>query len=85
MNAIDFVHEQLTGKKEFPAFKAGDNITVNYKIVEGNKERIKALKAMLSNARAPDQHQVLQFVKFLMVLAWKDSFLFILPISNQLK
>jgi large subunit ribosomal protein L19 len=44
MNAIDFVHEQLTGKKEFPAFKAGDNITVNYKIVEGSKERIQSFK-----------------------------------------
>jgi large subunit ribosomal protein L19 len=27
-----------------PAFKAGDNITVNYKIVEGNKERIQSFK-----------------------------------------
>ncbi len=44
MNAIDFVHEQLTGKKEFPKFKAGDNITVNYKIIEGNKERIQSFK-----------------------------------------
>ena len=42
MNAIEFVHEQLTAKKELPAFKAGDNITVNYKIVEGNKERIQS-------------------------------------------
>jgi large subunit ribosomal protein L19 len=42
--AIAFVHEQLTGKKEFPKFKAGDNITVNYKIVEGNKERIQSFK-----------------------------------------
>lgn len=44
MNPIDFVHEQMTGKKEFPAFKSGDNITVNYKIVEGNKERIQSFK-----------------------------------------
>ena len=44
MNAIAFVHEQLTGKKEFPAFKAGDNITVHYKIIEGNKERIQSFK-----------------------------------------
>lgn len=42
--AIRFVHEQLTGAKEFPAFKAGDNITVNYKIVEGNKERIQSFR-----------------------------------------
>ncbi|MGN6291762.1 MAG: 50S ribosomal protein L19 [Chitinophagaceae bacterium] len=44
MNAIAFVHEQLSNKKEFPAFKAGDNITVNYKIIEGNKERIQSFK-----------------------------------------
>jgi large subunit ribosomal protein L19 len=42
--AIAFVHEQLSPKKEFPAFKAGDNITVNYKIIEGNKERIQSFK-----------------------------------------
>ena len=42
--AIAFVHEQLTGKKEYPKFKAGDNITVNYRIIEGNKERIQSFK-----------------------------------------
>lgn len=44
MNAIDFVHEQMTQKANFPAFKAGDNVTVNYKIQEGNKERIQSFK-----------------------------------------
>lgn len=44
MNAVSYVHEQLTTKKEIPAFKPGDNITVNYKIVEGNKERIQSFK-----------------------------------------
>ncbi|HOZ97796.1 MAG TPA: 50S ribosomal protein L19 [Niabella sp.] len=42
--AVAFVQEQLTPKKNFPAFKAGDNITVNYKIIEGNKERIQSFK-----------------------------------------
>lgn len=42
--AIAFVHEQLSSKKEFPAFRAGDNVTVNYKIIEGNKERIQSFK-----------------------------------------
>ena len=42
--AVQFVHEQLTEKKEFPKFKAGDNITVNYKVVEGNKTRIQSFK-----------------------------------------
>ena len=44
MNAVAFVHEQLTSKPTLPQFKAGDNITVNYKIVEGNKERIQAFR-----------------------------------------
>ncbi len=44
MNAVAFVHEQLTANKEVPKFKAGDNITVNYKIIEGNKERIQSFK-----------------------------------------
>jgi large subunit ribosomal protein L19 len=44
MNALAYVHEQLTEKKEFPDFKPGDNITVNYKIIEGNKERIQSFK-----------------------------------------
>src|SRR6476659_7696642 len=44
MNAIDFVHEQLTTKRALPKFKPGDNITVNYKIIEGNKERIQSFK-----------------------------------------
>ena len=44
MNAVAFVHEQLTAKPALPKFKAGDNITVNYKIVEGTKERIQSFK-----------------------------------------
>ena len=44
MDAIKFVHEQMTPKKDLPAFRPGDNIVVNYKIVEGEKERIQAFR-----------------------------------------
>ena len=47
MNAIDFVHEQLTTIPTLPTFKAGDNITVNYKILEGTKERIQSFKGVV--------------------------------------
>ncbi|MBX3242576.1 MAG: 50S ribosomal protein L19 [Chitinophagaceae bacterium] len=44
--AVQYIHEQLnTGTdKKIPNFKAGDNITVNYKVVEGNKTRIQGFK-----------------------------------------
>lgn len=44
MEAVAFIHEQFNSKKEVPSFKAGDNVTVNYKIVEGTKERIQSFK-----------------------------------------
>ncbi len=44
MDAIKFISEDLFEGKELPAFKAGDNITVNYIIREGDKERIQSFR-----------------------------------------
>ncbi len=44
MSAVAFVHEQLSKTASHPEFKAGDNVSVNYKIVEGSKERIQTFK-----------------------------------------
>jgi len=37
---LDFVKQQLVPVHQHPKFKAGDSITVSYKIKEGDKERI---------------------------------------------
>ena len=39
--------ESLVERKEFPIFKAGDTITVSYKIKEGNKERIQQFQGVV--------------------------------------
>ncbi|MBO7200581.1 MAG: 50S ribosomal protein L19 [Bacteroidales bacterium] len=39
--------ENLVERKEFPSFKAGDTITVHYKIREGNKERIQQFQGVV--------------------------------------
>ena len=44
--AVKFVQDQLTTIKAVPNFKAGDSISVNYKIQEGNKERIQTFKGV---------------------------------------
>jgi large subunit ribosomal protein L19 len=39
--------ENLSTVKEFPNFKAGDTITVTYKIREGNKERLQKYQGVV--------------------------------------
>lgn len=43
---VKFIQTQLAQVKEMPSFKAGDSISVNYKIVEGSKERIQQFKGV---------------------------------------
>jgi large subunit ribosomal protein L19 len=44
---IKFVEDTVIVKKEYPRFKAGDTITVHYKIKEGNKERIQNFQGVV--------------------------------------
>src|SRR5688572_10207860 len=37
---LEYVTKQLTPEHKHPKFKAGDTVTVSYKIKEGDKERI---------------------------------------------
>ncbi len=45
------MEEKLVAKKEIPAFKAGDTITVHYKIKEGDKERIQQYQGTVIQRR----------------------------------
>ena len=44
MDAIKYVQNELANDATRPDFKAGDNISVSYRIVEGAKERIQVYK-----------------------------------------
>ena len=39
MDLLNIAHQHTTELKKWPEFKAGDTVTVTYKIIEGNKER----------------------------------------------
>src|SRR5690554_1283915 len=48
MDLIKIAEESFAPvKKEFPAFRSGDTITVAYRIVEGNKERIQQYRGVV--------------------------------------
>ena len=47
MDLVKFVEEQAVAKNEVPAFKAGDTVSVHYKIREGNKERIQIYQGVV--------------------------------------
>lgn len=51
MNLIKYVEEKLIAKKEIPAFKAGDTVTVHYKIKEGDKERVQQYQGVVIQRR----------------------------------
>jgi ribosomal protein L19 len=46
---IKLVNEQMWAKTDadVPSFKAGDTITVSYKIIEGNKERVQSFRGVV--------------------------------------
>jgi len=47
MDLVKFVEEQSVEKKQTPEFKAGDTVSVHYKIREGNKERIQVYQGVV--------------------------------------
>ena len=51
MNLMDVVKENYAAENSLPDFKAGDTITVHYKIKEGSKERIQQFRGTVLQRR----------------------------------
>ena len=47
MGLLQYVEEQLVTKNNLPDFKAGDTVTVHYKIKEGDKERVQQYQGVV--------------------------------------
>ncbi|MBL6876475.1 MAG: 50S ribosomal protein L19 [Chitinophagales bacterium] len=48
---IKLVQDSFVRKEDIPSFKAGDNVSVSYRIIEGGKERIQIFKGDVINVR----------------------------------
>lgn len=51
MELLKYVNEQLATTKNNTKFKAGDTVTVHYKIIEGTKERIQQFQGVVLQRR----------------------------------
>ena len=51
MDRLQKLSEELNSKNELPAFKAGDTVTVHYRIKEGNKERVQQFQGVVIQRR----------------------------------
>ena len=51
MDLVKQLHDIVTEKKDYPDFRAGDNITVYYNITEGDKTRVQAFKGNVVQRR----------------------------------
>ena len=51
MDLLKAAESAFTRDNQFPEFKAGDTITVHYKIREGNKERIQQFRGVVLQRR----------------------------------
>jgi large subunit ribosomal protein L19 len=51
MNKLQAIEKELITSNNIPAFKAGDTVTVHYKIKEGNKERIQQYQGVVIQRR----------------------------------
>lgn len=47
MDLLKVAQEAFDTEKEVPSFSSGDTISVHYKIIEGNKERIQVFKGVV--------------------------------------
>ena len=63
MDLIKIAEEAFATGKQHPSFKAGDTVTVAYRIVEGNKERYSCTVVLLSRLPDMETRSVLQYVR----------------------
>jgi large subunit ribosomal protein L19 len=57
MDLIKVAEEAFAVNNEYPEFKAGDTITVHYKIKEGDKERIQMFRGVVIQRKGADSSE----------------------------
>ena len=64
MDLVKFAAENINEKRETPDFKAGDTVTVHYKIIEGTKERIQQYQGVVLQRKGSGHTQTFTAVSY---------------------
>ena len=67
MDLIKIAEEAFATGKQHPSFKAGDTVTVAYRIVEGNKERVQLYRGVVIRLPDMERRSVLLYVRCLVL------------------
>lgn len=51
MELLNYVNNQIKAERSLPTFKAGDTVTVHFKIKEGDKERVQQFQGVVLQRR----------------------------------
>ncbi len=85
MDPIKFVQEQMAREMNYPEFRAGDNVAVSYKIVEGNKERIQVFRGDVIQIRGEGATRTFTVRKMSGNVAVERIFPFASPAIEEIK
>lgn len=82
---IRYVEEQMLPKRQFPVFKPGDTITVKYRIIEGNKERIQSFQGVVIQIRGKGMNKTFTLRKVTHNVGVERIFPFTSPFIEEIE
>lgn len=82
---IKLVQDTFSRKEGIPVFKAGDNVSVSYKIIEGGKERIQLFRGDVINLRGEGTDRMFTVRKMSNGIGVERVFPFHSPFIDQIE
>lgn len=82
---IKFVEDELINQNKFPVFRAGDTVTVKYKIIEGAKERIQNFQGVVIQISGGGANKTFTVRKISNNIGVERIFPFTSPFINEIE
>lgn len=84
-NLINYINNKFCKKKKNPVFKTGDDITVSYEIIEGEKKRIQSFRGIVLQCKGKKYLTTFTIRKISQNIGVERTFLFNQPSIKKIK